>query len=50
MIETEAFANCTSLTLITIPDSVTEIGEDAFSNCASLTSVVIPSRVSRMGI
>ena len=32
-----AFYNCTSLTSITIPDSVTSIGWGAFYNCNSLT-------------
>ena len=34
-----AFDNCTSLTSITIPDSVTTIGSYAFYECTSLTSV-----------
>ena len=34
-----AFSNCTSLTSVTIPDSVTSIGGDAFYNCTSLTDV-----------
>ena len=33
------FAYCTSLTSITIPASVTSIGEDAFLQCSSLTTV-----------
>src|SRR5690349_14175412 len=37
-----AFQNCTSLTNVTIPDSVTTIGTNAFSYCTSLTSVTIP--------
>ena len=36
----EGFYYCTSLTSITIPDSVTSIGDRAFNNCSSLTSVI----------
>ena len=34
-----AFSNCSSLTSITIPSSVTSIGELAFENCTQLQSV-----------
>ena len=37
---------CKSLKTVTIPSSVTSIGEDAFANCSSLSSVTIPSSVT----
>ena len=37
-----AFYNCTSLTSITVPDSVTNIGLSAFMQCENLTSMVLP--------
>ena len=44
----EAFFNCTSLSSITISDSVTSIGDYAFGYC-SLTSVTIPDSVTEIG-
>ena len=44
-----AFDNCTSLTSVTIPDSVTSIGSMAFSGCTSLASITIPSSVTSIG-
>ena len=44
-----AFSGCTSLTSITIPDSVTEIGGYAFRDCSSLTSITIPDSVTSIG-
>ena len=37
-----SFYECSSLTSVTIPDSVTSIGVQAFYGCSSLTSVTIP--------
>ena len=34
---------------VTIPESVTEIGETAFSHCSNLTSITIPNSVTRIG-
>jgi len=44
-----AFDGCTSLTSITIPNSVTSIGDYAFSDCTNLTSVTIPTSVTSLG-
>ena len=38
-----------SITSITIPESVTSIGENAFNGCADLTSVTIPNTVTSIG-
>ncbi|MBQ4143359.1 MAG: leucine-rich repeat domain-containing protein, partial [Thermoguttaceae bacterium] len=40
---------CTSLTSVTIPNSVTSIGNYAFFLCKSLTSVTIPESVTSIG-
>ena len=40
---------CSSLTSVTIPDSVTYIGYSAFSGCSNLTSVTIPDNVTTIG-
>ena len=45
----QAFFDCTSLTNVTIPNSVTSIGVGAFQSCTSLTSVTIPNSVTSIG-
>ncbi len=44
-----AFSGCRSLTSITIPDSVTSIGNGAFNSCSKLTSITIPDGVTSIG-
>ena len=43
-----AFAACSAMHSVSIPDSVTEIGTDVFYNCA-LKSVTIPNGVTKIG-
>ena len=45
-----AFESCDSLTSVTIPNSVTSIGEFTFLLCRGLTSVTIGSSVTSIGI
>ena len=43
------FFDCSGLTSLTLPSSVTEIGEHAFLNCRGLTNFTIPSGVTSIG-
>ena len=48
-IRDSAFSWCSSLTSVTIPNSVTSIGTRAFYGCSSLKSVTIPNSVTSIG-
>ena len=43
-----AFSSCSSLTSVTIPNSVTKIEKGAFDGCSRLTSVTIPNSVTHI--
>ena len=48
-IQSYAFRYCDGLTSVTIPDSVTSIGDYAFERCDGLMSVTIPDSVTSIG-
>ena len=43
------FFGCTNLTSVTIPGSVTNLGEAAFAGCTHLTNVIIPNSIAKIG-
>ena len=45
-----AFAGCSALSAVTIPNSVTEIGQMAFQSCKNLSSLNIPNRLASIGM
>lgn len=45
----QAFSNCTGVTSVTIPNSVTSIENNAFVSCTGLTSITIPNSVTSIG-
>ena len=47
-IDDYAFADCTALEKIDLPDTVYDIGNDAFSNCKSLKEIIIPDSVTEI--
>lgn len=45
----KAFENCSGLTSVSIPSTVSILGSSAFSGCSGLASLVIPPTVSQIG-
>ncbi len=48
-IECNAFANCSNLTSVTIPNTINFIGWHAFENCCKLQSITLPSSITELG-
>jgi len=48
-IESQAFNNCTNMTSVLIPDSVTRIGNNAFGYCNGLTNINLSANVVSLG-
>jgi len=44
-----AFENCTQLTSVSLPDTLTVIGRSAFSGCDNLSSVILPDALTTIG-
>ena len=44
-----AFYGCSSLTTITLPNSITSIGSEAFCDCSSLTTITLPNSITSIG-
>ena len=49
MIPDYAFAHCSKLDAVMLPDTIESIGEDAFHGCKSLTELDIPDSVNTIG-
>ena len=47
---TSAFANCSGLTSVVMPNSVTNVGGSVFYNCTSLKSVVLSKNIKSLPI
>ena len=49
VIEQKAFENCSGITVITLNEGITSIGNSAFSGCSSLKSITIPASLTELG-
>lgn len=47
-IEYAAFAGCSNLTSIEIPNGVTNLGQYAFSSCSNLTNITLPNTITKI--
>ena len=45
-----AFEDCSSMTSIALPDSLTSLGVGAFYGCDSLTSIALPDSLTWEGL
>lgn len=50
VINNSVFSNCSNLTSITLPNSLTKVGDYAFYRCSGLTSIDIPNNVTSIGM
>lgn len=41
-----AFESCGKILVVTIPDSITDIGDYAFSNCSNLMDITLPKKIT----
>ena len=48
-IDDVAFAGCSNLTSVVLPNSIISIGTDAFSDCSNLVNIYIPDNVTYVG-
>ena len=44
-----AFTGCSSLSSVTLPNSLVEIGDAVFSGCTSLSSITLPGKLEKIG-
>ena len=47
--DVDAFAGCTNLTSVTLPNTITVICDGTFSGCSSLTNITIPNSIEDIG-
>lgn len=48
-VDDEAFKDCTSLTTVNLPKTITSIGPNAFGGCNSLTTINLPEIITIIG-